>query len=247
MRLISGFIFSCCLLLAFGLMAQNEQPKQGPDEESKKDQKKPPKPKADYRPTGIRIGTDLISLIKSNTQKDFTGWEMNADVDFSNYFLTLDVGNWGRDYTLLNGNYKNSGNYFRIGADINFLQKDPDHNMFFLGLRYGRSSFSESLTYQETLPIFGTQTHIDANPSVTGSWVELTTGLRVKVWKGFWMGYTARMKLAANTSGATPALSPYDMPGYGLIQQSPWWGFNYQVFWRIPIRKEPAPAVKARD
>ena len=141
-----------------------------------------------------------------------------------------------------NGEYQNSGTYFRIGADVNFLRKDPDHNMFFLGVRYGFSSFHESLTYHETLPLYGYVPHTVSNPSVTGNWAELTTGLRVKVWKQFWVGYTARMKFAATTKGQTPDMSPYDMPGYGPVQQAPWWGFNYQVFWRFPIRKEKVVA-----
>ena len=29
--------------------------------------------------------------------------------------------------------YSNDGNYGRIGADVNFLTKDPDKNMFFFG------------------------------------------------------------------------------------------------------------------
>lgn len=240
MRSTIGYIFSCCLFACAGTWAQqnapqNEEPAQ---EEQKKAARKEPKIQKDFRPTGIRIGTDLIALIKSNTQKNFSGWEVNTDVDFANYYFTVDVGSWARDYTLNNGEYTNNGNYFRVGADVNFLGKDPDKNMFFLGLRYGHSSFRESLAYQETVPLFGTLHFTNTNPNVTGSWAEITTGLRVKVWKGFWMGYTARMKLAASTKGATSDLSPYDMPGYGLIQQSPWWGFNYQLFWRFPLRKE---------
>jgi hypothetical protein len=222
---------------------QETQQSQEPVKEQKP-VKKAPKPPKDYRPTGIRFGTDLIALIKSNTQKNFSGWEINADVDLSNYYLVLDVGNWSRDLSLPNGEYKNGGSYYRIGVDINFLQKDPEKNMFFVGFRYGHSSFHESLSYQVVEPIYGTLNFTNNNPSVSGGWAEITTGLRVKVWKGFWMGYTARMKVASSTSGATPNMAPYDMPGYGPIQQAPWWGFNYQVFWRFPIRKEKSVIPK---
>jgi hypothetical protein len=50
------------------------------------------------------------------------------------------------------------------------------------------------------------------------------------------MGYTARMKFAPGVKGGG-ALVPYDIPGYGLAAKAPYWGFNYQLFWRIPFRK----------
>lgn len=239
MRSICGFIFSVLSVIAFTCKAQDQSQ---PASDTTQPRPKPPREPKDFRPTGIRLGTDLISLIKTNTQKNFSGWELNGDVDFANYFAVLDIGSWSRDFVMPNGEYQNSGTYFRIGADVNFLRKDPDHNMFFLGVRYGFSSFHESLTYHETLPLYGYVPHTVSNPSVTGNWAELTTGLRVKVWKQFWVGYTARMKFAATTKGQTPDMSPYDMPGYGPVQQAPWWGFNYQVFWRFPIRKEKVVA-----
>ncbi len=242
MRSTIGYIFSCLLLVQSYAFAQ--QPNSSGDTTQARPVKRIPKPPKDYRPTGIRLGTDLIDIIKSNTQKNFTGWEVNADVDFANYYFVLDVGNWARDLTLPNGEYINNGNYYRLGVDINFLEKDPDKNMFFLGFRYGHSSFHESLSYQQYDSLFGNYTFTNSNPNMSGGWAEITTGLRVKIWKGFWMGYTARMKLAASTKGASPNLSPYDMPGYGPIQQAPWWGFNYQLFWRFPIRKEKATVAK---
>ncbi len=239
MRLIIGYIFSCCVLFCGSAFAQD--PQQNQPEQEQKLAKKIPKAPKDYRPTGIRFGTDLIALIKTNTQKDYSGWEINTDVDFANYYLVVDVGNWARDLTLTNGEYHNGGNYYRIGADINFLGKDPDKNMFFIGLRYGHSSFHESLSYTEVDPLYGTLSFTNVSPNVSGSWAEITTGLRVKVWKGFWMGYTARLKFAATAKGSSVNLSPYDMPGFGPVQQAPWWGFNYQLFWRFPLAKPKQP------
>jgi hypothetical protein len=31
------------------------------------------------------------------------------------------------------------------------------------------------------------------------------------------------------------------MPGYGIIEEAPYWGFNYQLFWRFAWKK---PAKK---
>src|SRR5258708_3964278 len=86
-----------------------------------------------FKPSGICFGTDAISILKNFSKNDFKGWEVNADVDFRNYYLAVEVGNWSRDVVLDNGNYTNSGNYWRAGIDINLLKKDLVKNMFFLG------------------------------------------------------------------------------------------------------------------
>lgn len=189
-----------------------------------------------YLPSGLRIGTDVISIIRSQSGDNFDGWEINADIDFYRYYLAIDYGSWARSEALSNGTYKNDGTYFRVGADVNFMLKDPDRNMFFLGVRYGQSKFDEMLTYTFTDPNFGDFQKSVTTGQITGRWIELTSGLRVKIWKSFWMGYTARLKFAPKTSD-TPGVVPYDIPGYGRADKSTYWGLNYQIFWRIPFRK----------
>jgi len=211
-------------------------------QEKKKEKEKV---KTSFSPTGIRVGTDLIDLTKNFAGKTFKGWEVNGDIDFSKYYLVADVGSWAKTLPLSNGTYNNGGGYFRLGVDVNLLGNDPDKNMFFLGFRVAHAGFHESVTYQATsTQLFAPNPVNLTNSHVTGGWGELTSGLRVKVWKGFWMGYTARLKLAPGAKGGGGALVPYDMPGYGLIQKDPWWGFNYQVFWRIAWKKDQVPPKK---
>ncbi len=186
------------------------------------------------RPTGIRLGTDLISLGKTIANSSLSGWEANADVDFGRYYATLDFGSWKRDLSITNGTYQNDGRYFRIGLDINFLLKDPDKNMFFLGMRYARSNFNERVEYESTAINFGDFQIESANVGAKAGWVELTTGLRVKIWKQFWMGYTGRMKFLPHVNGDS-TFETYEIPGFGQTFKGIYWGFNYQVFWKIPL------------
>ena len=194
--------------------------------------------KVKFYPRTIRVGTDLISIIKTYTVNTFAGWEVNGDVDCGKIYLAADVGSWGRTYDLPNyGRYENQGTYWRAGGDINLLKKDPDKNMFFVGLRYGHSSFTESSTIVLTDPVFGYQQKQFNNNAVTAGWGELTAGLRVRIWKEFWMGYTARLKFAPSVKGDNE-IKAYDIPGYGLNEKKFYWGFNYQIFWRIPFTKQ---------
>jgi len=190
------------------------------------------------KPTGLRIGTDLIAIGKTIAQTPLQSWEITADVDLGRYYPIIELGRWSREAILTNGVYNNEGQYFRLGVDINFLLKDPDKNMFFIGMRYGRAQYSERVSYTISPDLFPDVQQLASNPAATAGWLELTTGLRVKVWRGFWMGYTGRMKFLPGTKG-TVDFDSYDIPGFGLPFKGLYWGFNYQVFWRIPFRKLP--------
>jgi hypothetical protein len=191
-----------------------------------------------YVPTNIRIGTDLIALIRSNMKDDFKGWEVNADLDFYRYHLAVDYGSWGRTYRSDSADYDNDGRYFRIGADANFLLKDPDRNIFFIGLRYGRASFNETMTVKNDDPVWGPLEQTYTNGSVTSRWFELASGIKVKIYKFIWLGYTARFKFLLKNNGESEMLV-HDVPGYGRTNKETTWGFNYQVFVTLPLRKQP--------
>jgi len=195
------------------------------------------KKERDFFPTGIRVGTDVISLIRTQTDVSFSGYEFNADVDFYRYYLAVDIGKWERQFSTDPEDYHNTGNYFRVGVDVNFLKKDTDKSMFFFGMRYGRGTYSENLTVTTTDPVWGNNTITYTNTDVAASWGELTTGLRVKMWKFFWMGYTARYKFGLNTNEPRGFVS-HDVPGYGKTENQSTWGFNYQLMFRIPVRKK---------
>jgi Domain of unknown function (DUF6048) len=191
-----------------------------------------------FIPTGIRFGTDLISIAKTQYVKSFSGWEVNAEVDFYRYYLAMEYGSWARTYFPENGVYTNDGNYFRVGVDVNFLTKDPEKNVFFLGLRSGHSMFSENFVVSVEDPLWGILPSKQyVNSDVKARWMELTTGLRVKMWKFIWMGYTARFKFGLKTKNAIDML-PSDVPGFGRTDKQTTWGFNYVLLFRIPLTKK---------
>lgn len=232
---------SCSLLLCLLVQIAFAQRVEEQDSVTVKE-RKPDSLRVKFYPRAFRVGTDLISIIRSQTEKTFSGWEVNGDVDCGKVYLTVDYGNWERTYNLPNdGKYDNHGNYWRVGGDVNLLKKDPDRNMFFVGLRYGHSSFNEVATIILPDRYFGDIQKQVSNNAVTAGWGELTAGLRVKIWKEFWMGYTARMKFAPSVKGDNEVQS-YDIPGYGQNAKGFYWGFNYQIFWRVPFVKQKKPS-----
>jgi hypothetical protein len=186
--------------------------------------------------TAIRVGADIINPIKTFASTDFSGWEVNADFELNNYYPVVEIGSWSRDVSLENGQYTNSGNYWRVGVDVNVLKKDPVKNMFFFGIRYGRSAYDEKLNYTIITNEFDPEDQELENRGLASGWAELVTGLRVKVAGGFWMGYTGRLKFAPGIQ-ESQRLQTYDIPGYGLTFKQPWWGFNYYLMWKFNFKK----------
>ena len=190
--------------------------------------------KKDFRPSGIRLGTDLFSLIRTPVDDSFSGWEISADVGFYRYYLTIETGQWQRDFNASDEVYDNNGYYSRVGVDVNFLKDDPERNMLFLGARYGFSTFSENLRILSD-DVWNAGASSYSNMDTKASWAEVTGGLKVKIWKYFWLGYTARYKFALNTKETTN-LKPNDVPGYGQTNKNVTWGFNYQMLFMIPFK-----------
>ena len=194
-----------------------------------------------FIPTGVRVGIDAIAAVKSRVTTNWTGWEVNADIDFWRYFLAVEVGNWSRNEMLTNGRYTNTGTYYRVGADVNFMMKERQKNMFFLGFRYGVSNFDETVAfnYQDPTNVIGYRGTYQITTGHTGlsaHWFELTTGLRARIWGPFWTGYTARLKFAPSYSTGSN-FHAFDIPGYGIAEKATTWGINYQLMFRIPLPK----------
>jgi hypothetical protein len=87
--------------------------------------------------------------------------------------------------------------------------------MFFIGMRYGRAQYSERVLYSIAPELFPTVQQAASNPDAAAGWIELTTGLRVKVWRGFWMGYTWQNEIFTPYQKYS-GFESYDIPGFGL-------------------------------
>lgn len=247
LKLSISILFCVAVRLVFAqAVGQDQMAQPSQNQREFKRNKTPDSLKIKFYPRAFRVGTDLISIIKSSTDPSFNGWEVNADVDCGKYYVALDYGSWGRTFNIEpQGVYTNQGTYWRVGIDANLLLKDPEKNMFFFGLRYAHSNFNEHATVVTTgNGPYGTFENQLDNNGVTASWFELTSGLKVKMWKEVWMGYTARMKVPPSVKG-DGTLKSYDVPGYGRNGDGFYWGFEYQIFYRIPFgkdRKKAAPA-----
>jgi hypothetical protein len=196
--------------------------------------------KRTFVPMGLRIGMDMVSLVKAQIQNDFTGWEVSGDIDIHRYLLSAEVGSWGRNFrrdsASYSSTYQNTGRFWRAGIDVNFLTRDPERNAFFIGARYAHAKYSESMAISATDSIWGPITGNYSNKDLTARWFELDLGVKVKIYKFIWFGYRGSLKLGLKKN-ENAAIMSHDVPGYGSTGRDTAWGFTYSIYFRIPFRE----------
>ena len=199
-----------------------------------------------YMPTQVRVGYDLSSLVNTLANSDKTFFEVTADIDFDRYFVTMDYGIQERTRQGDDFLYKNRGSYFRIGPEVNFNHRDRRNSSLFLGFRYATAVFDDEMSYMIQDDVFGEFSGFSSNDRLNAEWLELVSGLKVKIWDQLFLGYTVRFKFA-KSQDLSENLAPYDIPGYGRVDQDTAWGFNYYVFYRFKLREIPdVPERKER-
>jgi hypothetical protein len=199
------------------------------------------------------FGRNTIGENLKNFYANTTRFELTADMAFNRNknFLIADVGysstvrERNTEDNLRNVRYSNTGTYWRIGFDYNVLHKTftDRKNAVLIGWRYARANFAQEAVYTAlsipwgfngtpAAPLFS-ETISDR---LSYRWMELTTGLRVAVWRELYLGYTFRIKFAGRPSD-TDRLLPNEVPGFGTIRSNMKLSFNYHIYYRIPLVK----------
>jgi len=190
----------------------------------------------DFRPSIVKLSADIIPVGESFFGTK-SGGHFQGAIDFYNYFFVAEYGFEQIDRgTIETYNYENNGSYWRIGPEVNFLKYDQLGNSLTFGLRFAQSNFNDQIEFQSVGP-FGELGITESNPNARATWAEMTAGLNVRVWKGFYMGYTIRFKFLRSVKN-TGDFTPYDIPGWGQYRKENVAGFSYFLGWAIPLRKE---------
>ena len=206
--------------------------------------------KTDYRPSALRVGVALNDILRTVSNGQDTRYSGQADLAFGRFML---VGEYGVVETSQENNpeissvpaftYESQGSFFRAGVDVNLL-KDRERNTYdaqddvlLFGLRFGRAQTDDQLEFQTDDPVWGTTTATQENNGLATTWVEMTTGVKVEVVKNVFLGYNLRFKFARNFSDE-PTLLPYFIPGFGRSDREERFGFDYSIFYRIPLRRQ---------
>jgi Domain of unknown function (DUF6048) len=206
-------------------------------------------------PNKDALGKDSLFNAYSSKQR----FEGTIDVGFAQnrFFAVLDYGisiiDRRRKGQLFTGfSYQNVGSFLRIGADYNFMHRKFKDEVMFVGFRYARASFRHDFEFLGANQAWGYPTLrivqigdesviVDDRyrgrineTNLSATWVEIVTGLRVNVWKQFFMGYTARLMIRSGIKGENILLAN-ELPGFGSTNATARLIFNYYLYYRIPF------------
>ena len=190
---------------------------------------------------GTSIGLEIAGIGSYLIGSDIFNTEIQVQSDLLNRFFpvveigmgTTDTTNDGTDI-----HYKTSAPYFRIGMDYNFLYQKPYLPGLLLGgFRYGFSSFDYDVEGPTmTDPNFGGVTDIPFSylgQKCTAHWFEVMVGLKVKIFKGFCMGWSARYKRKFSLS-KNENTEPWYIPGFGKNSSSSF-NLTYHLIYDLPF------------
>lgn len=194
---------------------------------------------------GLRVGVDLFRLSRSLWEKDYRGVELVGDYRLTKkYYLAGELGNEDKTVEEDYLSFTTKGSYFKVGFDYNAHQNWMNlENSIYIGMRYGVSSFSQTLN---SYRIYTTNPYFDSNQvllsgeefkGLTAQWAEVVAGVKTKVINNIYVGFSFRInKLFTNK---TPdGFDNLYIPGFNRKYSGDFGvGFNYTVSYFIPLYK----------
>ena len=184
---------------------------------------------------GLYIGTDLFGPVSYTLGSDYVSYQLSVLANLNNKFfpvweIGMGKGNTTTDFDL---NLKTSNSIFnRIGLNYNIIDK-KHKDFFYIGLRYGFSSFNYELNNIVLINDYWNDSYIKdlEEQSTTISWGELLAGIQVNVTSNLYMGWNVAYKLIINETLDNDNIKPWYIPGYGTSH----WGITYNVYYKIPF------------
>ena len=199
---------------------------------------------------GVRVGVDLYKLTRSFYDDKYRGLEIVGDYRLTKkYYLAGELGNEEITVDDARLNFTTSGSYFKVGFDYNAYENWLDmENMIFVGLRYGVSSFNQTLntyTIYNPNPYFGQSDVIASGQKfegLTASWGEVVAGMKAEMFDNFYVGFSFRLNYLISNKQPENFDNLY-IPGFHRTYDGKFGvGFNYSVSYFIPFYKKTVAA-----
>ncbi len=188
--------------------------------------------------SGLRIGVDFAKYVYQIVQPSITGFEASVDYEIKpNYFLTIEGG---FEKALPQSdlyNYKLTGAYGRVGFDYNVMKKRTDNDIFFFGLRYGLSNYTQSATDIVITNYWGTGIQSVPTETLTAHWAEAVMGMKTELFfaKNLFIGWTVRGRFLVG-GNKYETLQPFTIPGYGSAENKATIAATWSLYYNIPVR-----------
>lgn len=131
------------------------------------------------------------------------------------------------------GTHNGQGGFFRVGADINGLKRNPEsQNALLIGVRLGTSMQGYNLTNVTWNSPLNPVRHDYPTRFRADCWGEVVVGCQVQIYGGLNMGWAIRGKILFTRKTKDGNVLPYYMPGYGYRNNTSW-GINYYIGYKF--------------
>lgn len=194
---------------------------------------------------GLRVGVDLHRLTKSFYDDNYKGLEVVADYRLTQkFYLAGELGNEEKTVDDDRLNFTTKGTYFKVGFDYNSFENWLDmENMIYVGMRYGVSSFSQTLNsykiydptnyYGESIITSG-----EKFSGLNASWVEVIGGVKAELFDNLYLGFSLRLNYLVSNKKPENFDNLY-IPGFNRTYDGKFGaGLNYTISYFIPIYKK---------
>jgi hypothetical protein len=198
---------------------------------------------------GLRLGVDLFKLTRMLYEEDYRGIELVGDYRLTRrHYLAAEIGNEEKTVDEDQLNFTTSGTYLKVGFDYNTYENWLNmENIISIGLRYGVSSFSQTLNnfeiynpnnyFEEILLLPGEKYN-----GLTAQWIEVIAGTKVKVINNVFVGFNFSLKYLVSQKVPDNFDNLY-IPGFNRTYDGKFGvGFNYTISYFIPLYKSTVKA-----
>lgn len=184
----------------------------------------------------IRLGIDISRPVSNAFQKKHSSYEVALDYLIKKeVYATVEAGFGSSNIDYPDLKYTTNNTFIKIGVDKSMVPRlfSSDWDMLFVGARYGIAFIKRNdATFTTNDDFWGTTTGTIAGKNITGHWAELTVGVRVEIFKGFYAGYTGRAKFLINQK-AFRELPPDFIAGYGKGEKGTNFDFNFYLLYGL--------------
>ncbi len=190
-------------------------------------------------PLYIRAGVDLSGPVMKLVSKELISYRVNASTDLTPALaVTTAIGYSSYHSTRPIYDFRSRGMDIRAGVDYNFLKANISKGEHYagIGMRYGLSFYREEASMIRYTNEWGAGETTLPPERHTGHFVELTPGVRTRLFPGVTIGWNIYLRLLLST-GAGSGLKPVWMPGYGTGTSPTAAWAEYYISLTLPYRK----------
>ena len=201
---------------------------------------------------GLRLGVDLFKLSRSFYEKDYRGLELVGDFKLTRkHYLAAEIGNENKTVDDDHVNFTTKGTYLKAGFDYNAYENWLGmHNMIYVGMRYGISTFSQTLnsyTVYNAHPYFGeSPITVDGTKydGLSAQWIEVVAGIKAEIFNNLYVGFSFRLNNLITNKKPDNFDNLY-IPGFNRTYGGNFGaGFNYTISYFLPLYKT---IIKPKD